>query len=187
MNLRQSWAILVLLFATSAYGAGVELNVSDDAVRAGGDFGLQSNNLLFDGSWLHHQDKGDTFSVGSYLTGAASSGPTPLRAALGLRYYYVDYDGGSGESGGNLSLGGFVRYKLPQFDRVSIGGDLFYAPSVLSFGDSDSFYEVGGRVGYEVIRDATLYLGWRRMKSDFDEDGDTMVDNGFHIGIRASF
>jgi hypothetical protein len=164
MKLRHSWAFLVLLFTTLAYGAGVDLNVSDDAVRAAGEFELQSNNLLFDGSWLHHQDKGDTASAGAYLTGAASPGTSPLRAALGLRYYYVDY-----------------------LDRVSIGGDLFYAPSVLSFGDSDSFYEIGGRVGYEVIRDADLYLGWRRMKSDFDEDGDVMVDNGFHIGIRATF
>jgi hypothetical protein len=187
MNLRHFWAFLVLLASTSAYGAGVDLNVSDDAARLSAAFGLESNNLLFDGSWLHHQDKGDTFSLGGYLTGAAAPGPSPLQAALGLRYYYADYDGGSGESGSNLSLGGFVRYKLPQLDRVSVGADLFYAPSVLSFGDSDSLYEVGGRVGYEVIRDANVYLGWRRMKSDFDEDGDVMLDNGFHIGIRATF
>jgi hypothetical protein len=58
---------------------------------------------------------------------------------------------------------------------------------VLSFGDSDEFYEVEAWAGYSVLRDGEVYLGWRRIKTDFDDDGDTMIDTGFHVGLRVRF
>ncbi len=177
----------MLLVSSQALAAGADINVSSDAFRLSGDVPLPNRNILFDGSWLHHKDKGDTLSVGAYLTGKAAGGNRPLTAGLGTRLYYVHYDAGANEDGTNLTLGGFVRYQFPQLDRLAVGGTLFYAPSVLSFGDSDEFYEFESWVGYSVIRDAEVYLGFRRIKSDFDDGGDTMIDTGFHVGLRARF
>jgi len=101
--------------------------------------------------------------------------------------YYMHYDAGPSQDSSNLSLGGFVQYQFPRLDRLGVGANLFYAPSVLSFGDSDDFYEVGTWVGYQIIRDAEVYLGWRRIGSDLDQGGDTVVDTGIHIGLRARF
>jgi hypothetical protein len=186
MKLRHLAGPLLLLISSAAMGVEADLNVSNDAARLTMEFPMR-NNVLIDGSWLHHTDKGETLSVGGYLTGNAAGGNTPLTAGLGLRFYYVDFDTGQKEDGSNLALGGFARYQFRRLDRVAVWGNLFYAPSVLSFGDSDEFYEVGGYGGYSVVRDAEVYLGWRRMKSDFDEDGDVMVDTGWVVGIRARF
>ncbi|MGD1977016.1 MAG: YfaZ family outer membrane protein [Gammaproteobacteria bacterium] len=177
----------IFLLSGRALAAGADINVSDDAARLALQFPLTGNNILIDGSWLHHTDKGETLSLGGYLTGSAAGGTRPLTAGLGTRFYYTDYDKGSKEEGSSLTLGGFLRYQFPQYDRVLVGGSLFYGPSVLSFGDSDEFYEVEAWAGYSVLRDGEVYLGWRRIKTDFDDDGDTMIDTGFHVGLRVRF
>ncbi|KPK60128.1 MAG: hypothetical protein AMJ59_07520 [Gammaproteobacteria bacterium SG8_31] len=187
MNFRFPIALGMILLSFRALAAGADLNVSDDAARLTLQFPLPSNNILIDGSWLHHTDKGETLSVGGYLTGSAAGGNRPLTAGLGTRFYYTGYDKGSKEDGSSLTLGGFVRYQFPQLDRVAVGGTLFYGPSVLSFGDADEFYELEGWAGYSVLRDGEVYVGWRRIKTDFDNDGDTMIDTGFHVGLRVRF
>jgi len=187
MKSRRLPALVMLLLPFPLLAAGVDINVNSEAFRLTADYPLPNRNVLIDGSWLH-RGKADALSVGGYLTGKAAGGNQPLIAGLGARFYYVNYDGGSdSQDGSNLALGGFVQYQFPQFDRLSVGGNLFYAPSVLSFGDSDEFYEVGTWVGYSVIRDAEVYLGWRRLKSDFDQGGETMIDTGVHVGLRVRF
>jgi len=187
MKFRFFVALAMCMGTLHGYAAGVDINVSDDAARLTVQVPLTGNNILIDGSWLHHTDKGETLSIGGYLTGSAAGGNRPLTAGLGTRFYLTDYDKGSKEEGSSLTLGGFARYQFPQYDRVSIGGSLFYGPSVLSFGDSDEFYEVDLWAGYSVLRDGEVYLGWRRIKTDFDSDGDTMIDTGVHVGLRARF
>jgi hypothetical protein len=177
----------MLLLSSPIFAAGVDINVNSEAFRLTVEYPLPNRNVLIDGSWLH-RGKADALSVGGYLTGKAAGGNLPLTAGLGTRFYYVNYDGGSSsQDGSNLALGGFVQYQFPQLDRLTVGGNLFYAPGVLSFGDSNDFYEIGTWVGYSVIRDAEVYLGWRRLKSDFDDGGETMIDTGVHIGLRARF
>lgn len=176
---------LLAASATAAQAVEADLNVNDKAARltVGAPIG---NNILVDGSWLYHADNGHVVSAAGHITGAAS-GVDPLRAGLGLRLSWISNDRESEEDGMALGLGGFVRYTLPQYDRISFGGTLYYAPEVLSFSDVDEFYEFGVTAGYSVIKDADVYLGWRTMKADFKNDGTERMDTGFHIGLRARF
>lgn len=187
MNPRLLTFLGLLLLSSRALAAGADLSVSDESARLTLDFPLPSNNIMIDASWLHHTDNGETLSVGGYVTGLAAGGSRSLTAGVGTRFYYLDYDEGSREEGYSLSLGGFVRYEFPNYDRVAVGGSLFYGPGVLSFGDSDSFYEVGAWAGYSILKDAEVYLGWRRIRTDFDDDGNSTMDSGVHIGLRARF
>lgn len=175
------------LLSSRALAAGADLSVSDESARLSLDFPLPSNNVMIDVSWLHHTDNGETLSLGGYVTGLAAGGGQALTAGVGTRFYYVDHDEGSREEGSSLTLGGFLRYQFPNYDRVAVGGSLFYGPGVLTFGDSDDFYEVGAWAGYSILQDAELYLGWRRIRTDFDDDGNTTMDSGLHIGLRARF
>lgn len=186
MNSRCLLVLGSLLAASPCFAAGVDINVNQSSARLTVDVPLPNRNVLLNGSWMH-RDKSDVLFAGGYLTGKAAGGNIPLTAGVGARLYYVNYDAADSQDSTNLALGGFVRYQFPQFDRLAVGGDLFYSPGVLSFGDSDDMYEVGAWVGYSIIRDAEVYVGWRRIKSDFDEGGETMVDTGSHIGLRVRF
>ena len=187
MKLRLLPILGAFLLSGPCLAAGGDINVNGESARLTVDFPLPNRNVLIDGSWLYRRGKANIFSVGGYLTGKAAGGNRPLTAGVGTRFYYMHYDAGPSQDSSNLSLGGFVRYQFPTLDRLGVGANLFYAPSVLSFGDSDDFYEVGTWVGYQIIRDAEVYLGWRRIGSDLDQGGDTVVDTGVHIGLRARF
>jgi hypothetical protein len=176
----------LLITSTRALAVGVDLNVNADAARLTVDVPVPSNNLMLDVSWMHHQDNGDAASVAGHLTGSALSGAS-LDAGVGLRLSWVGRDKGEEEDGTALGIGGFLKYTLPRYDRIAIGGSAYYAPGVLSFGDVDDFYEVSAWAGYSVIPAADVYVGWRTMKADFEDDGRSTLDNGLHIGVRGRF
>lgn len=187
MHPRIFLALLALTLAEGVLATEVDLNVNSDALRLTVDFPVTSNNLLLNASWLHHEDNGDAVSLGGHLIGSATSGAGPVMAGIGLRLTWIGYDKGSEEDGTTVGIGGFARYTLPDYDRVSLRGHAYYAPGVLSFKDAESFYDIEASVGYAVIRDADFYIGWRRMRVDWENDGDSTVDSGFHIGVRGRF
>ena len=81
-----------------------------------------------------------------------------------------------------------MRATLPQVDgdRIGFYGHGYFAPDVLTFGDSEDLVEVEARVTYSIIREADVYLGLRYFKAGFDEV-DVVMDNGLHLGIRLEF
>ncbi len=163
-----------------------DINVNDDAVRAALFLRAGNPKLLADLGWLHHQTKGDAIHLGIHLVDAASNGQDPLQAGIGVRFVYTEPDDVLVD-GSALALGGFVRYVLPSANRINIGGYLYYAPDVVSFGDVREYYDVGARVGYNVVRDADIYLGVRTTKADYGGPGRYSFDTGLHIGFEIRF
>lgn len=179
-------ALGLAALAPTAWSAGLDLNINNDAVRLAGDTAL-SNNLVVDGAVFHHQDNGTILGAGLHLTGDASGGRSPVRAGLGGRLYYIDSDTRGKDSGGALGLGGYVQYTFPEFNRFSVGGSAHYAPGVVSFGDVDDYLEYDAWAGYSVLRDGIVYVGYRRIEAGFDGSPDVTFDTGLHVGIRLRF
>jgi len=186
LNSRLALVMMCSLAAPVAIAAEADLNVNNNAARLTVEVPVDSNNLLFDGSWLH-SNNGDAVSVAGHVTGKALSGPGPLKAGIGLRLSYVSYDDVTDEDGVNLGIGGFVRYTLPKYDRFLLGSSLYYAPNVLSFGDTKRYLDFTAWGGYAVIPNADIYVGWRKAQGKFDEAGSKNIDSGWLIGVRARF
>ncbi len=183
MKLFPALLIAGLLVSGPLAASELDLSLNGDAVKLRGGFDL-TNNLLVGGSWLYHQDKGHALTADAYVTGNAAPGLQTLRVGVGLQLAYVDSDESTKENGFAVPLGGFARYTLPQYDRISFGGSLHYAPGVLSFGDLDSYLSWDAWAGYDVIRDATVYLGVRALKPEYEEVGTQHMDTGMHLGVR---
>ena len=179
-------AVALLLCCPLAVANGLDLNVNNDAVRLTADFDL-SNNLVVDGSWLHHQDRGNVLGAGLHLTGAATGGSNPVHAGLGGRLLWVDSDVGNRDDGQVLAIGGFVTYTLPDYNRFVVGGSLYYAPDVLSFGDATRYTEYNAWAGYSVLRQGQVYLGVRGVSADFKRSDSVTIDTGLHLGLRLRF
>ncbi len=182
--------VVLSLFASVALAQtthrAFDINLNDDAARAALFLRPGNPKLLADLGWLHHQTHGDVIHVGVHLIDEASSGKDPLEAGIGIRFVYTDPDDGLVD-GSALAMGGFVRYVLPNANRFNIAGYLYYAPDVVSFGDVQEYYEVGARVGYNVVRDADIYLGARSTKADYGGPGRFSFDSGLHIGFEIRF
>lgn len=118
---------------------------------------------------------------GVMLTGEAAPN---LEAGLGARLQYVDADSADG---GSLALGGQLRLKLLQADRLRFNAGAWYGPKASTSGDFDEFTELSASVGYEVLRDAELYVGYRSIEVGIDNGPSVDLEDGAHVGIRLQF
>ena len=183
------WLVLLPILAfwsAAATAHGLDLNVNDKAVRVTGELQLR-RDIVVDGSVFYNDDRGEVYGVGLHATGAATGGPNPLRAGLGARLLRIDSDILGRDSGSALPLGGFMNYRIPGYDRFSVGGSLYYAPDVLSFSDVRKYWEYNAWAAYDVFRAGQVYLGVRGIKANFEDSPEVTFDTGLHIGLRLKF
>ena len=185
-TVRLTAALIVTLAAPVVLADELDLSVNDDAARLNYAWAHPSRALRVDGSWLHHQDNGDVFGLGFHVVGDASSGEEPLVGGIGGKVFHISPDEGPLDAT-VVALGGFLRYTLPAYDRFNLYGHLYYAPDVLAFGDGDRYREIEARVGYNVLRNADVFVGARYSNTRFDPDGELTTDTGLHIGIQLRF
>ncbi|MGD8378209.1 MAG: YfaZ family outer membrane protein [Gammaproteobacteria bacterium] len=168
----------------AAPAATLDFNLSDSALGLDYSAPLQ-NGLHSEAGFLHTQDNGDDIHLGLHLVDNADPGQHALTVGVGGRLYAFDTDA---ENGGSLAVGGFFRYVLPSYNRVGFGGRVYYAPSVSSFGHIDRALEYSADVDYQVLRQASVYVGYRKVRVEFDNvAGHYNVDDGVHLGLRLTF
>lgn len=194
MKLTDWLAGIVFLGAAGVAQAGsLDLNLSGDALYAGFATAAGNTGLEVDASILHHEEEGlpdrDIGALGVHLVDDAAQGATPFRVGVGAKLFFVD---ATVADGGALGIGGHVRYTLPQYNRFAIGGHAYFAPDVSSFGDTTRYLQYGVRAEYEILRQANVYLGYRRVRAEFDYGGvagqETLtLDSGVHFGFRIFF
>lgn len=179
---------LVVTFVLPGVAAAdeAELSFNGDAARAGYVHELNRNDLRVGGGWLHHTDHGDVVHLGVHLAGQASARRDEVTAGLGVRLVYTDGDLRK-QDGPALPLGGYVKFTPQQYDRVSVRGHAYFAPDVLSFGDMEKYQEYGIRLGYNVMREADVFVGARYVRGEYKKAPDAKFDTGLHLGISLRF
>jgi hypothetical protein len=176
----------IVLFCSQVMADEVDLGLNGDAVRVQYAHEFRNSALRFDTGLLHHTDNGDVVHVGLLLADLASSGPNKVLAGIGGRLVYTKGDL-SNQDGGGMPLGGVVRFTPQRFNRVTLGASLYFAPDVLTLGDMDKYQEYSARIGYNLLREADIYLGARYVRGDYKKASDALFDTGMHIGITLRF
>lgn len=182
---RASWLLIVVVPGLVAAGE-LDININDDAARLSYAWPIRNDQLRVDVGLLSHQDRGELVHIGLHLVDWASTGANPLKGGLGGKLFYADTDTVFDDELA-LGLGGFLKYTFPQYNRFSVSGQAYFAPDVLSWGDSEQFVELEARLSYNVLREADIYLGARYINMEFEGGGDFTLDNGLHAGIQLRF
>ncbi len=86
-----------------------------------------------------------------------------------------------------VALGAQVRYEVPADRRFAFVGEYHYAPKIISFGDSERYYQGAVRAEYAVSALTQAYIGYRTTKFYLTNQTPCALDNGPHIGVRLSF
>ena len=174
---------LAFFLSFSAGAATLNFNISDEAflVRYAQD---SSNGMQLDYGLLRHEDDAYVGSLGLHLVDNAATETEPFQVGLGGRLQLVDTEG---PSGGAISIGAWGRYNLPGADRFALAGNIHFAPDVTSFGDVEDFLEYGIRAEYEVLRNGSLYMGYRKIEVDFGAPQVVDLDDGLHFGMQFTF
>jgi len=186
------------LFMSSVFANSAEISLNSNSFKLQGDWELGNNGIVIQGSALHNEDRGNVAGLAALKFGNAGS--EGLDAGIGLKLAYVDPDIEteftilpvplpeiSAPSGTALAVGGEVTYIPPQYNRIKATAHIWFAPDVLAFDKLDKYQEIGVSVGYNVIRDADVFIGYRNVKVGFKDFGDGTIDTGFHAGIRVKF
>src|SRR3546814_13330071 len=72
--------------------------------------------------------------------------------------------GGDGQDGGAIAPGLQFDARLPGYERVGLIGHAYYAPGVVSFGDVDSYRDLGAVLSYQINRSDSVFGGYRNGK-----------------------
>lgn len=193
--LAKSFAVLVV--ASLSMGAvaqepadptrSFDLNLRDNSVfaRISGVMGEQRlGKVEADFGALFNGGDRRVIGGGLHIVDNAGSAERPVQLGLGGRLLWMD----SGvEDGVVLAVGGHMRMTLDQADRVSVGAQLYFAPSILAFNQADGYLEGGVRVEYQALQRAWVYLGYRRIRGGFEAVPDRTIDSGVHLGMRFEF
>ena len=178
------WIVFVALAAASfsALAGAVDVNLSNDTIEARYDSAAGAADWTFGGLY-NRDEKNYALNVGLLATGDTGAGDSRIEGGVGGKVYTVHVPNNDVLA---LALGGQVRW-FPGNRSVGIGGYAFYAPKVVTFIDGRSFYDSGLRVEVEVIRNSSVYLGYRWMKVELDNGTSGYIDRGGFAGLMVKF
>ncbi|MCK5866387.1 MAG: hypothetical protein KAG87_14595 [Marinobacter adhaerens] len=179
-------SLMVLsLAAAPAFAGDVDLSLTNDSVKGQVNFFGTNNDIQLGTGYTYHEGGRDIFNADFHAQGRTAIGNLPTTAGIGMRGIF--WDQGRAD-GGALGLGGFATVNIPNVPGLSFTSGLHYAPSILSFGDSDDMTSLELRGSYRVIRNAEVFAGYRYLNTDIENSSrDVNLDEGVMAGMKIFF
>ena len=176
--------VLALLAAASfsAAAGSVDLNLSNHTIEAKFYANAGAADWTF-GALYNRDQKDRALNVGLLATGESSVAGSRIEGGLGGKLYSVTV-GNSDVAA--LALGGQLRW-FPGSGSFALGGYVFYAPRVVILLDGQRFWDIGVRAEVELIRNSFLYVGYRQVRAELDNDVGLNVDKGAFVGMQIKF
>jgi hypothetical protein len=176
--------ILLSLASSSALAADVDISLTNDSAKGQVNFFQTNSDIQLGAGYTYHEGSRHIGNIDFHAQGRTALGNLPTTAGLGFRATGWEDDK---LDGGAVGLGGFATVNIPDAPGLSFTGGLHYAPSILSFGDSDDMTSLELRANYRVIRNAEVFVGYRYLNTDFEGRGDVDLDEGVLAGMKLFF
>ncbi len=184
-TLKKLSAIATLACAANVQAHTLDLGINDDAFALDYSTQIPKSELNVGAGTIHHKDDGDLFYASLFVADSVNK-ETGLLAGLGGRAYYIDSET-LGADGKALGLGGFLNWDIPSVPNLSLRGDLYYAPDVLTFDEIENFIDFSARVQYRIIEQAWVYAGYRRAELEDELGNDANIEEGAMLGMMIWF
>jgi hypothetical protein len=182
MRLRLIVFALLAAASFSAVAGSVDLNLSSHSIEAKFYANAGAADWTFGG--LYNRDTRDrALNVGLLATGDSAIGGSRFEGGLGGKVYSVTVGNADVLA---LALGGQVRW-FPGNGSYALGAYVFYAPHVVTLLDGQRFFDVGVRAEVELIRNSFLYVGYRQVQAELDNQVKLNVDKGAFVGMQIKF
>ena len=183
MRLRIFLTAVAASFSVPVLADSLDINLNNDSVQA--IYATDWRKAEFNAGFLSNGDQNDwVASMGLLASGEKQTGEMRTEAGLGGKVYVADV---SNKDVLALGLGGQFSVH-PNNGPIGFGGYLYYAPDVITFMDGKKFWEWGVRAEFEVVKKtANIYVGYRKVRADLDNNTNVTVDSGGHVGVKISF
>jgi len=176
---------LAVVFSAPVAAQEVDVSFSSDAIR--GVFAMPvAEHLRVDGGWLYNSDEGSGITGSLTYTGSSKIEGEGFNWGVGGRVGYVDGKGARGD-GFAFAPGGWFRWVLSRWNRFSVSGEVYFAPSFMVTSDLDDYTDMSIRGGYNVTKQFEVYVGARYVKADMDNLPNLYLDTGMNLGLNFRF
>jgi hypothetical protein len=187
MFLRHILAFALFTVSTTALADAFDINMNDNSVQLqyGASMGrdtLGKSELHF--GYLYTNDKNSFADLGILVKNEVGSNAPGVTVGVGIKGLLAK---GQNYDASALAIGGLVRFAPFPDKRFGISGLLYLSPNIVTFGDADRYVETGAKLDYEVIPQAVVYLGYRKIAFNLNLSSDATLDEGAIIGVRVSF
>ena len=171
--------------AAPALAADADFSLTNESVKGQVNFFDVRSDIQAGAGYTYHEGSRHLINGEFHAQGQTALGNLPTTAGIGFRGLLWDDDD---LDGGGVGIGGYATVNIPNVPGLSVGGSAHYAPSILSFGDSDAVTDIEARVSYRVIRNADVYAGYRYVNTDLDNSSaDINLDEGVMAGMKIFF
>jgi len=174
---------LLLFIQTSVTADELDLRISDDSLH--GNYSIASNESKTHFG-LGYFYKNDDVSINVANVDLEVKDQTailnmPATVGLGLQgnFYKVEEFKGSA-----VGVGGSFRINIPKAPGISLETAAYYAPKVLSFGDSDEFRRFRFQVNYRLIENADVSVGYQYLNVGDEENNNFSLESRAFLGIK---
>ncbi len=169
-----------------SWADSIDFSLSNDSVRAELSGELTNKRLNYTVGALHNETHGDVGSVGLQVSDRLKASTGALTAAVGGKF--VGFDADHGPDGSAFAIGGYLQQHFDAANLVTVRGDFYYAPRVVSWGKAEHYAELGLRLEYRLVDQAIVYLGFRKIQAEFKNISSDMVfDESGHLGLQLFF
>jgi YfaZ precursor len=199
---------LISVITASAFAMhGVDININDKDLELGGNLDVgqfvntvEPNTVFVGGRYLKGNESHSDFSSNSNPYYEANFlmqkpiGSSDFTLGMGVKLNYTQCNDLSGKTlhFTSLPLGLEVGYKLPVNTPVPLrlGGQLYYAPEVLSMNDAKNFLETRVNLDIEVIQNGNVTIGYRTLNTNYNDGGQTLnasYNRSAYAGFKFNF
>ena len=189
MLLRGLFSVSLLAVSASAFADAVDINLNDSSAQLQYKAALGGTNLgksEFDMGAIYNQKNNLLGEAGLLVKDDVGGNAPGVSVGVGLKALSARIATANANASA-LALGGMVRYSPLAERRLGFVGQLYLSPSIVTFGGANSYMDTGARVEYEVIPQAVVYLGYRKISFNLKNAGNTTFDEGVNIGMRMMF
>lgn len=173
-------AIILLATAGTAKADGLDIFVNDSTASIDYLTAYRGSDLNF--GFLTNTSNDWAANAGLLVLGKEYGSDSKFEGGLGAKIYITSIGGTSISA---LAIGGQGTY-FPQGSKFGVGGYIYYAPDIITFGGS-SLTQYGVRLEYKMVETASIYLGLNNISVTPDAGTSVAIDDGLHVGINLRF
>jgi hypothetical protein len=188
-----SLMMLLAPVTTQAADASVELNVNDSDFEARFDVILNPfETPLSAGAGFLYADDDDFWLANVNLSVKDEVGAPGLNLGLGFKGIFGDSDVGDEDfTTAALAFQFLAEYDFRESQAnlpVSIAASLAWAPEILSFSDTEDYFEFYSAVYLHINYWASIFIGYRDIEIEYDDDFRAEAEyDAFYFGARLTF
>ena len=174
--------------------SGVGININDKDVEVEGTVdsrnlaALQTTSTIYQADFnFLNADKEKLLGAGIFATNKIE-GLVGVEMGFGAKLIWAEVGDSDFTS---LPLMVQLRYTLPplmySIPPVALEAKGLYAPSVLSYGDSEDYSEIRLSADMEMIENVKVYAGYRNIHTSYKGVSRDLFNTGFYAGLKFTY